>query len=106
MASTTGMKPGGYYDSHSDAQRVAIDAFLPWLRDAVADLPTADAPLYLLDLGSSQGRNAIHAMRCVVESLPAAPPPPHASSSVTCPPMISTNSSRTSLLPARRHSPI
>ncbi len=69
MASTTGMKPGGYYDLHSDAPRVAIDAYLPWLCDAVADLPTADAPLYLLDLGSSQGRNAIHAMRCVVESL-------------------------------------
>jgi hypothetical protein len=72
MATSTGMKPGGYYDTHSDAQRLAIDAYLPWLLETVAELPApsaTDAPLCLLDLGSSQGRNAIHAMRRVVEAI-------------------------------------
>jgi hypothetical protein len=72
MPSTTGMKPGGYYNTHSDSQRLTIDAYLPWLLEAVADLPAptaTNAPLYLLDLGSSQGRNAIHAMRRVVEAI-------------------------------------
>jgi hypothetical protein len=66
------MKDGGYYDAHSDAQRATIDAFLPWLIDALTELPTPQAdgsPLVLLDLGSSQGGNAIHAMRRVVEAL-------------------------------------
>lgn len=72
MPSTPGMKPGGYYDSHSDTQGAAIDAFLPWLVDAVDDLPVPPAggpPLTLLDLGSSQGKNAIRAMRGLVEAI-------------------------------------
>ena len=72
MPTTSGMKPGGYYDTHSDAQRAAIDAFLPWLVEAVAELPIPPpdgAPVILLDLGSSQGRNAIHAMRRLIEAL-------------------------------------
>jgi hypothetical protein len=72
MPSTSGMKRGGYYDSHSDAQRAAMDAFLPWLVEAVTDLPigpTSESPLTLLDLGSSHGGNAIHAMRLLVKAI-------------------------------------
>lgn len=72
MPSTPGMKPGGFYDSHSDAQGAAIDAFLPWLVDAIDELPVPPAggpPLTLLDLGSSQGKNAIRAMRGLVEAI-------------------------------------
>jgi hypothetical protein len=72
MPTTSGMKQGGYYDTHSDAQRAAIGAFVPWLVDALAELPIPPAggpPLVLLDLGSSQGRNAILAMRRLVAAL-------------------------------------
>jgi len=63
------MKGGGYYNTHSNEQRAALDAFLPWIEDAVADLPfpsDSSLPLGLLDLGSSEGRNAIHAMMRII----------------------------------------
>ena len=66
MATTAGMKGGGFYDAHSNEQRAAIDAFLPWLKSAVADLPfdsEAGAPITLLDIGSAEGANAIYVMR-------------------------------------------
>lgn len=72
MPTTSGMKQGGYYDIHSDSQRRGIDACLPWLVDAVAELPIPPAdgpPMVLLDLGSSQGRNALYAMRRLVEAV-------------------------------------
>ncbi len=72
MPSTSGMKPGGFYDSHSDTQGAAIDAFLPWLVEAIGELPippTGGPPLTLLDLGSSQGKNAIRAMRGLAEAI-------------------------------------
>ncbi|MHB1556621.1 MAG: class I SAM-dependent methyltransferase [Isosphaeraceae bacterium] len=72
MPSTPGMKAGGFYDSHSDAQGAAIDAFLPWLVDVVDELPlppVGGSLLTLLDLGSSQGKNAIRAMRGLVETI-------------------------------------
>lgn len=72
MPSTPGMKTGGFYDSHSDTQGAAIDAFLPWLIEAIDELPIPPAggpPMTLLDLGSSQGKNAIRAMRGLVEAI-------------------------------------
>ncbi len=72
MPTTQGMKPGGYYNAHSDAQRAAIDVFLPWLVESVSELPVAkgsESPLVILDIGSSQGANAIHAMHRLVEAV-------------------------------------
>ena len=39
MPTTSGMKGGGYYNAHSNEQRAALDALLPWIVDAVAGLP-------------------------------------------------------------------
>ena len=57
MSSTTGMRGGGFYDAHSSGQRAAMDEFLPWIVEAMADLPlpTSGSPVTLLDLGSSEG---------------------------------------------------
>lgn len=71
MPTTTGMKPGGFYDANSSAQRVALDAFLPWLEEACGSLalPPSGRPIGLLDLGTSEGANAIYAMRRLVAAL-------------------------------------
>ncbi len=71
MASTTGMRGGGFYDAHSSGQRAAMDEFLPWIVEAMADLPlpTSGSPIALLDLGSSEGANAIHAAGAIIEAL-------------------------------------
>jgi hypothetical protein len=66
------LKPGGFCDAHSSAQRAALDAFLPWLEEAVTDIERpADGhpPIGLLDLGSSEGGNAIHAMGRLIRAL-------------------------------------
>ena len=58
--------------AHSDAQRTAIDVFLPWLVESVPELPVdkgSESPLVILDIGSSQGANAIHAMHRLVEAV-------------------------------------
>ena len=72
MPTTTGMKRGGYYNAHSEMQRAAMDVFLPWMEKAVADLPVpsdSNAAIGMLDLGSSEGGNAIHAMMRLIEAL-------------------------------------
>jgi hypothetical protein len=72
MPTTTGMKGRGYYDAHSKEQRAALDAFLPWLEEAIVDLPIpsdGQTSFVLLDIGSSEGGNAIHAMNRIVEAL-------------------------------------
>ena len=66
------MKGGGYYDSNSKEQRSALDAFLPWLEQAAAGMaePTASkASWTVLDIGSSEGGNAIYAMNRIVAAL-------------------------------------
>ncbi len=72
MPTTTGMKGGGFYDAHSKEQRSALASFLPWLEDAITDLP-APAPHQeswnILDLGSSEGANAIYAMNRMITAL-------------------------------------
>ncbi|MDT3777827.1 cyclopropane-fatty-acyl-phospholipid synthase [Nitrospira sp. MA-1] len=71
MASTTGMRGGGFYDAHSSGQRAAMDEFLPWMVEAMADLPlpARGSPIALLDLGSSEGANAIHAVGAIIKAL-------------------------------------
>lgn len=72
MPTTTGMKGGGYYDSHSHEQREALEAFLPWLELAVAEIAPsmpADVPVHMLDIGSSEGGNALHAMQRLIRAV-------------------------------------
>jgi hypothetical protein len=71
MPATTGMKGGGYYDQHSSAQRMAIDALAGWIDEAVASLtvPPSPQPIVVLDLGSSEGRNAAAVMQRAVAGL-------------------------------------
>src|ERR1700731_1017108 len=71
MPATTGMKGAGYYDQHSTAQLSTIQALSDWVEDAVANLPLP-APaqsVTVLDLGSSEGRNAIRLMATIVAGL-------------------------------------
>jgi hypothetical protein len=65
------MKGSGYYDRHSAAQLATIRALRDWVEAAVADLPLPDSaqPITVLDLGSSEGRNAIRVMTTIVEGL-------------------------------------
>jgi hypothetical protein len=71
MPSTTGMKGAGYYDQHSTAQLATIHALQDWMDEAVANLPlrAPDQPVTVLDLGSSEGRNAIHVMATIAKEL-------------------------------------
>jgi hypothetical protein len=72
MPTTTGMKGGGYYDAHSKEQRAAMAPFLPWLEEAVSHLPLSSdrqTSLGLLDIGSSEGGNAIYAMNRLIDRL-------------------------------------
>jgi hypothetical protein len=65
------MKGAGYYDQHSTAQLASIRALDDWVEDAVAKLPLPDPaePVTILDLGSSEGRNAIRVMTNIVAGL-------------------------------------
>ncbi len=72
MPTTTGMKGGGYYDVHSKAQRAAMDAFLPWIEESIAELripSDCQTSFGILDIGSSEGGNAIYAMNRLINKL-------------------------------------
>jgi gibberellin A4 carboxyl methyltransferase len=71
MPATTGMKGAGFYDQHSTAQQASIRLVFDWIEDAVASmpLPPPSEPFTVLDLGSSEGRNALLAMNAVVDSV-------------------------------------
>jgi hypothetical protein len=66
-----GMKGAGYYDQHSGTQMSMIEALGDWVDDAVASLPlpAGGQPVTVLDLGSSEGRNAIRLMGSIVAGL-------------------------------------
>jgi hypothetical protein len=65
------MKGAGYYDQHSDAQLSSIQALQEWIAGAIATVPLPEPgrPVTILDLGSSEGRNATRIMACIVEGL-------------------------------------
>jgi hypothetical protein len=65
------MKGAGYYDQHSTAQLATIQALEDWVDDAVASMrmPAFAQPVTVLDLGSSEGRNAVRGMATIVERL-------------------------------------
>jgi hypothetical protein len=71
MPAIMGMKGAGYYDRHSTAQQATIQALGGWITEAVATmpLPAVPQPVTVLDLGSSEGRNAVWAMRAIVAGL-------------------------------------
>ncbi len=71
MPATTGMKGAGYYDQHSTAQLSSIQALQDWVDDAVANLPlpASGQPVTVLDMGSSEGRNAVRLMSTIVTGL-------------------------------------
>lgn len=72
MPTTTGMKGGGYYDSHSKEQRAALVAFLPWIEDSISELPVVSnvqGSFGIMDIGSSEGGNAIYAMNRLIDKL-------------------------------------
>jgi hypothetical protein len=65
------MKGAGYYDQHSSAQLASMQGLQDWLDDAVAKLPlpTPPLPVTVLDLGSSEGGNAIQVIATIVAQL-------------------------------------
>jgi hypothetical protein len=65
------MKGAGYYDQHSGAQMSTIHALRDWVDEAVANLPlpAPAQPVTILDLGCSEGRNAIQLMTAIVAGL-------------------------------------
>jgi hypothetical protein len=65
------MKGAGYYDQHSSAQLTSIQTLQDWVDDAVASLPlpAPAQPVTVLDLGSSEGGNAIRLMAAIVAGL-------------------------------------
>jgi hypothetical protein len=71
MPATTGMKGAGYYDQHSTAQLATIHALQDWIENAITHvpLPAPVQPVTVLDLGSSEGGNAIRVMRAIVAGL-------------------------------------
>jgi hypothetical protein len=71
MPATTGVKGAGYYDRHSAAQLSSIQALQDWVDDAVArlQLPAAAQPVTVLDLGSSEGANAVRVMASIVAGM-------------------------------------
>ena len=71
MPVTSGMKGAGYYDQHSTAQLASIQLVFDWIETALATmaLPQASQPFTVLDLGSSEGRNALITMNGIVEAV-------------------------------------
>jgi hypothetical protein len=72
MPTTTGMKRNGYYDAHSKEQLAASDAFLPWIEDSISELSMSSdcqTSFGILDIGSSEGGNAIYVMKRLINKL-------------------------------------
>jgi hypothetical protein len=65
------MKGAGYYDRHSGAQLSSIQILQDWVDEAVASLPLPSParPVTVLDLGSSEGGNAIRLLGSIVAGL-------------------------------------
>jgi cyclopropane-fatty-acyl-phospholipid synthase len=61
MATTEGMKRGGYYDDHSEYQRSVAESGAALVDDCVAAVPLPEPPttFVVADYGASTGRNSI-----------------------------------------------
>lgn len=69
-ASTSGMTGGGFYNSHSAPQWKAIEVLLPWLVEALQDLPASDpSPFTIADFGCSEGGNSITVIKQLVDAV-------------------------------------
>jgi hypothetical protein len=71
MPATTGMKGSGFYDRHSTAQLASMQLVFDWIDNAIVSmsLPSEAQPFTVLDLGSSEGRNALITMSRIVEQV-------------------------------------
>lgn len=71
MPATPGMKGAGFYDQHSSGQAASIQILLDWIAAAGATLPLPPElkPIVVLDLGSSEGRNALLVMQTTVAAI-------------------------------------
>ena len=72
-ATTTGMTGGGFYNANSAPQWAAIEAVLPWLREAARNLAfdAGTGAITFADFGCSEGGNSIAVMREILtEALP------------------------------------
>ncbi|WP_310618479.1 class I SAM-dependent methyltransferase [Flexibacterium corallicola] len=67
-SATRGMRGGGFYDKNSGPQSNSISHILPWLEEAVADLPDAEH-VRVADFGCAEGRNSLRAMGFIVDNL-------------------------------------
>jgi len=61
MPAVIGMKEGGFYNQHSSLQLQAMLATVPWLKEAIPQLPAAQKveALGWIDIGCSQGGNTL-----------------------------------------------
>ncbi len=73
MAVTTGMVGRGFYNRNSATQWAAIEVVLPWLEQAIAQMPLADPPatIGIADFGCSEGRNSVQVMQRLVVAMRA-----------------------------------
>lgn len=71
MPATTGMMGAGYYDRNSAAQLASMQLVIDWIETGLAQvsLPPNVQPFTVLDLGSSEGRNALIVMSRIVETV-------------------------------------
>ncbi len=71
MPAITGMKEGGYYNQHSSLQCQAMLSTLPWLEEAIPQLPSAPngGALGWIDIGCSQGGNTLILLEALLPTL-------------------------------------
>jgi len=71
MTVVTGMVGHGEYNRHSATQLASIEHVMPWLVEAIGDLPLDGGPetIALADFGCSEGRNSIAAMNRLIGAL-------------------------------------
>ncbi len=71
MRQQSAMEGGGFYNQNSAMQAAGIELLLPiWTRVAQT-VELGQAPLVIVDYGSSQGRNSMRPMRVAIEALRA-----------------------------------
>lgn len=72
-AVTSGMVGHGFYNRNSATQWAAIEAVLPWLEQAIAEMDLAEPPaaVGIADFGCSEGRNSLAAMARLIPAVRA-----------------------------------